>query len=913
VNRGRRRLAAGVLAALAPVVSAGGNLVYNGSFEAGLDYRVAAGRWFTAGPEAAYLDPGEPADGRFSLRFPYSRRGLSERIEGTEVRAAVPARAGPGELTLSISLRSSVPVGAKLSLDAAGAHDVKPQLLASRDIRIGTRWARYQLPVRLDSALDLYWDLRVTADEPGFVWLDAVQLAPGTGAGFSAVEPVEATLAITRPGHVFTSGTAPVLRLQASNTTGQDLPSQEFTIATFDIDGREVHSRSTALALSADSGASADVEIAVPRNGVYRSVLAATNRPGVSSEVTFSVLPARRPVEAARGAFGAYATIAATPLDVLGRIGFRWLGNLTSNSQMIYWKHVEPRPGEFHWRDADLALARERGFELMFNLEPCRMPAWAAALPPEARRAKWLAFVRTIVAHYRKDVRYWTIGDEVHGAREQKSYLRRCWTSAAEYAAWHQAGFQTIREVDPQAQVILNTRDDFAREIFRTLDPSMVDVLAMNGYHAPELLARMREVAVANGLRRLWAPGVAVVSEPLYRAHIPAHRLPRVGAGHWRERNRQLTQRVVETLGLGYERLFHYTGTFVGNTNYFSLFEADSGLKTVGAQFGALIWLLDGLREGSEIKVGGIEPAMRAFRFDRDDSRSVFAIWARASEEQRLTFSTESATDITAFDSFANPLRVERREQAFEIAFGADPIFLATGTGSAAGLERSLASARLVTAALPAAGKVETVGRYALLHGLDDHVARRAPNVSLWYRSARDGWVEVFRNRSSAVQPQWKLGAGGAELTWDFDPPAGRFFLEPGMFPADLVAGAQVLRSRSGPSQPWSQARIEAVNGSLRLRDLGTSPAPLPAPDGDALGYLMTTTGGMRLELLTRPLSSAAAVMDSTGEPGGWALRTWEGREPMLHYVYPAGLTGPLRMSVTISVSEPQLQPPATR
>jgi hypothetical protein len=293
-------------------------------------------------------------------------------------------------------------------------------------------------------------------------------------------------------------------------------------------------------------------------------------------------------------------------------------------------------------------------------------------------------------------VKYWTIADEPHDALKMNSWMRDCWSSAAEYSQWYKAGYRAIKSIDAEAQVILNAHESFAADVLEYIPASEIDVFSDNAYHVPQILERFSKLAAGRGIRRLWAQGVGVSSVSYYRDHLLREESAGLPDEHWMDNNRILAQAVIQTLGMGFERLFHYTASYVGNTNYYSLFEADSGLKPVGIQFGALIWLLDGIKTAREIKNGPPGEPLKMYRFDRKDGYTVFAMWASESRRWRLRLQNPDAQGVNLYDSYANYLPAGRSQQRIEFDMGASPVFLKIKTAHAHDLEHALRSLSVV-------------------------------------------------------------------------------------------------------------------------------------------------------------------------------------------------------------------------
>jgi hypothetical protein len=858
---------------------------------------------------AVMLDDTDSVDGRYSLRAPFSRLGFTarpQRYDGIALRSAVPASLTPGtSYSFSVYIKSDKPKHGRLILTPNSVAGYRSTPLATRDILIGTEWKRVGLTYTPKENLNVFWEIQVDSRTAGHVWLDALQLEPGAYSDYEPAADLEATLSSDRPGMIFSSRERPSVVLRAHNYSGASFDAQTFKLEVFEIGSKLVHEETVYGALAPGGGFWKKVTLPIDKNGIYRCVLHLGDSPNVESQLNFSVLPPARQMPASESAFGAYLTVAPEPLEIMQRVGFRWIANLTSNGQMVYWKQVEPREGDYIWYDDDVMLARSYGFEFMFNLEPCMTPMWATSFSKKKMIGKWSEYVQEMVKHYGHWVKYWTIGDEVHHGSEKNSWMSPCWTSASEYAAWHQAGYRAIKKVDPDAKVIFNTLDDFASKTFEYLPPRQVDILAANAYHSPILLKRMKQVAVRHGITTLWAPGIAVDNLPFYRELLPIESRGVAVGDYWRNKNRELVKSVIQTFALGFERLFHYTATYVGNTNYPSLFEADSGLKPIGAQFGALIWLLDGFESSREVVLDRLEQSIRLFRFDRRDHMTVFAFWALASDRQVARFTKVSGTDIVLYDNFANVLPFGFADHKSEMVFGKEPVFLIVPSRNAESVERALRSMTLRIDDLPEGSEHVVVGRYAKIVGVTDEISRQKPNVSLWYLTNTNGWIEILRFRASDFLPDYKVTKNGFEIEWNLLRPTGAFYLEPGMLPGDLVHGAVIHSSRQdGEIYSWTRRRVDASVNSNSI--VHTSPVSSPGGAGltGPLVHVFNLASGPQIRFETVLEGDRQLFGGQDRLFGGWQVITRPSGECFLHQYYKPGQTGRMKIRVRVSVEE---------
>jgi hypothetical protein len=353
---------------------------------------------------------------------------------------------------------------------------------------------------------------------------------------------------------------------------------------------------------------------------------------------------------------------------------------------------------------------------------------------------------------------------------------------------------------------------------------------------------------------------------------------------------------------VGVRSLFHYTASHVGNTDAYSLFEADSSLRPIGTQFASLIWLLDGSTTARPITTALREPTRSVYRFDRADGLSVFPVFGPASPDQALVLSGLVAGDVTPYDHFASPLAARvGADGTFKLTFGRDPVFLQVPRAAADRVEQAFARATWRLDGLPVGASVEQAGNYAILRSLKDNLYRAEPNVSLWYRSARRGWTEIMRYRISQPPATYRTTREGFEIDWAFERGHDAFYLEPGLWPADLLTGARFLGSRPGAAGLEWQASRTGAGETVVSERLASGPAGEAGP----LTLLLQAPGqGFEVRLRTELRGEPALFDDQATTFGGWALLARPGNDYFLHQYYRPGPTGRVTIRVRLDVRE---------
>jgi len=154
----------------------------------------------------------------------------------------------------------------------------------------------------------------------------------------------------------------------------------------------------------------------------------------------------------------------------------------------LYWSQLEPQEGAPRWADLDSWLDQlktpEEGVLTLASASPwaTRTKAWVFPSSPAADPARYEAFVRRVVAHAKGRVRYF------QGETEPNNPF--FWSgSAEEYAAQQKLFYKAVKQVDPNAAVVLAGSDGL-------FDPTGADPVP--GQEA-DLAFLNRELAGAKG------------------------------------------------------------------------------------------------------------------------------------------------------------------------------------------------------------------------------------------------------------------------------------------------------------------------------------------------------------------------------------------------------------------------------
>jgi hypothetical protein len=207
------------------------------------------------------------------------------------------------------------------------------------------------------------------------------------------------------------------------------------------------------------------LELRPGRRGVFRVSAAVSTAMGEAQSrdlITFAVLPK------------ALADLAGNPDAFLGthawwedydwharaarRLGFAWT-RLHDADQSTWWVYIEPREGDFRFKDSSVDAFRGNGLSILGLLEAT--PAWASryegpvtdpVLGPHTRYPPrdWAAYeryVRRTVEHYKDRIHAWEVWNEPNWSGFWRG-------TPAEYAKLSEITYRAIKEVDPAATVV---------------------------------------------------------------------------------------------------------------------------------------------------------------------------------------------------------------------------------------------------------------------------------------------------------------------------------------------------------------------------------------------------------------------------------------------------------------------------
>ena len=411
-----------------------GNLIENGSFEAGTSHGWAALSKLDA-LGAAYLDASPRAHGQYSLCTKHPQTGI---VLNPIVTKAYRVET-PGVYTLSAFFKGPAARKASLSL-----MNLKRKPVLRGAIDLGEVWQRLMVSGPLRPG-----DYYVMASGGDF-WMDGVQLEYGDAATeFRPRSAVEVGIVSEVPGRVYFGGGKlyPKLRAFASESYRGKKATVQCTV--YDIWDRPVLAKKINVAFGPNRSAQSVADVLPDRLGMFRAELRVKGLEGPAAEFIFSILPEPRTMGHDPNSWlGIMPESKEYVLASLQRAGFKWMQNIR-DAQVSRWCYAEPEQGKIVWHDELVGRARRYGIEpvILLHVNYNRLPKWVKPSPTNrnvpADVSLWKSFVYRMVDHYKDKVKYWQFSDDIHH-----------FFSVDEHAMLLKATYEAAKQADPNCLVI---------------------------------------------------------------------------------------------------------------------------------------------------------------------------------------------------------------------------------------------------------------------------------------------------------------------------------------------------------------------------------------------------------------------------------------------------------------------------
>ncbi|NMA46676.1 MAG: hypothetical protein GX945_08945 [Lentisphaerae bacterium] len=635
----------------------GGNLIANGSFEAGIGngWSVQNGEklaWAFQDIRPEIVSDGSaPAGERYlRLRVPPGNVG---QIRSQLIRWA------PG-YSYQASLWIKGSNGGKAVLRLRGNSRALP-VAAERAIVLSEDWQRILMPFKLNKFIELGWlILEVPVQEQEVVVaMDDLraELDPPQPPQFAA--DAEVAIALDSPGKTILDGEKHSF---AIGCYGANAASDELLLTVTDFHGKLIHTQRLAPINQA---------LPVPHfagHGVFKARLELRRGDALlahPAEQLWSQLPQPRELPAAASRFGVHIPLSPYFFALARRCGQRWI-RLHDTSMIAKWAELEPEEGQFFFYDDAVSAAHDAGLAILGMLDG--IPYWLSSgkrqtgywsrwhIPdrPDTME-KWDQYCRTAISHYRGRIDHWEIWNEPWG---------RWWATSGGkpemYVEFMRRAYQIKQDIHPDAVIVgvdtyrgneKWTNDALAggTGIFEVFSYHEYNNNLMGDPGTPIAVATStaewrKLMAEHGGERPIWnTEGGSVSIGSCYR--------PETGGLPYRLLPAHIVRYDVCCLAAGVERFFLYSlHPDRGEGNIFCAnLEHDRAIKPLLAARAVLASLVDGNGLPSEVSIA---EGLRCFRFPPENGRSLHVLWGDGSTPLPGTLTK----DAEIMDIWSNPL-----------------------------------------------------------------------------------------------------------------------------------------------------------------------------------------------------------------------------------------------------------------
>lgn len=423
--------------AASPPAQKEGNLIENGSFEAGVGHG-----WASLAPygplNTAYLDKSSHRFGEYSLR---SVDPKDPRKTLSPFCTKLYKIQRQGDYVLSAWFKGTPKKRITLSLNTYHRKEVAP-ILKKTITFDSDEWRCVHVSGKLEPD-----DYFVKIEGNGLFMVDGVQLEKGSvPTTYKPFSPVEAGLASDVPGRVFFNNENNTVDLLVACHDENIKDPVRIDCVVDDLWGNEVLSKTFEIQPARHT--EKPIDIFPEKTGIFCARLSVEGIPFTRDEFVFSIIPPPKTMSFdPKSWFGAMPEFKPYVLAALQRIGVKWAQNIREFSGR--WCQDEREKGKIVFNDERLMLPEKYGMEVVFLLHPCydRLPKWVEPTPENARYPKdmepWKNYVRKMAEHYKDRIKYWEFSDDIHH-----------WWNWREHADFLKTTYDVIKSVDPKNVVI---------------------------------------------------------------------------------------------------------------------------------------------------------------------------------------------------------------------------------------------------------------------------------------------------------------------------------------------------------------------------------------------------------------------------------------------------------------------------
>jgi len=661
------------------------NMFPNGSFELGMPNGWAATNvdyTFCYLFTDADLDESRPIHGRFCLKVPanakpFSRPFLLEK---------------GGKVTLSLYLRSERPQ--TVSVVLRSVPEYKP--LLKMDCAVKEKWQRFSVSGDVPAG---FVDVRLENSET--LWVDGIQLERGEISPFAPRAELEAGFSTGELGNVLLDdGKEQRLTLWLHNSSRQ---VQKAVVRYRIVNLWEqvvAEGKTQPIIVKPETTLRIPFTLPMKERGIFSLQWSVEGRPMPEGELVFVVLPPM-PEGKVRHQLAANMDVLEHPYRLFARMGFRW--QLYCKFYPTFPDRANPKEGEWQWFDEQVQMAQKFGLETL----PCLWasqprPFWAdwTKIPGETMGinrnnqryyskdrpvypdiGKWRDYVRTLVSHYSKWLRFWCVEDETE-----------LYFTPADFLPIFKAAWEAIKGVDKNLQVGTSMAPQYHEELLELLD-GQVDFIGASSWGASYWEARKIRWLQERWVKPWFCIGVGLDGQPSFYHTFPNARPALKEAA-------MAAQEMVKLCVVQDAKIVgHYTGRIrnfgTHRTSDFPLIDYDGTPLPFGAVYASVVRLLANAVPAGEVRLGEVaagDSSPVAFLFEQG-GRIHAVTWSNSpsglyghnvltpetaqAPVRTLTFRNLPKGALRFTDCFGNDWKfVERKGEIVNVQLNPMPLFI---------------------------------------------------------------------------------------------------------------------------------------------------------------------------------------------------------------------------------------------
>ncbi len=538
---------------------------------------------------------------------------------------------------------------------------------------------------------------QITVDGVGEAWLDGFQIERGSAAtDYAPQQACQVVLAVPESA-------ASAARIQFSDepavvryaVTGAPAGS------VLKLTQHDLYGGAVALPDVKSPAGQGTVKLALPAAhplGSFRVEATVTDARGRALSPTDEVVVqrVRRPhywnKPAPNSAFGIHTNSTTRHILLAKAVGANWTRLHDAGTQYIGWAHLEPEPGTWTFRDAELQRFGKYGLKILGLLSTS--PLWAnyGDKPRNSYFDRYIEpkdfsqfanYVKVVTARYRGLIDTYDVWNEPWGTSfwsmgwdEEKKEWKRSPTASEDYTKLQQAAFAAAKAVDPKLTILgFNTYGsqggrDWTADLLKFGAFPACDVVCYHHYSSAYNGMPGDDVSVALDLavepltkqqrvgKPLWMTEGNPVSTSLNNGFYRHTVCGQETDDNWDIANR-LGRYMVSMLSRGVTRFFLYTmhghGPFTAQAaNWRVLVEDDGFPHPCAAAHSHLAWLLE---DTQYVKL--VEPASGVYAYLFAGSGRAVAVLS--SKPGHAAYAVPKAEGVRTTDLFGNAVKAGQR------------------------------------------------------------------------------------------------------------------------------------------------------------------------------------------------------------------------------------------------------------